>query len=48
MSEDGNFEDYFYFPVRVNEISGVAQAGNVMAITACKESKEKEETVIIS
>lgn len=48
MWEDGDSEDDFYFPMHANEMSGVAEAGNVIATTVCTESKEKEETIIIS
>lgn len=40
--EDWDFEDDFYFPVHINEISGVAQAENVTVITVCGESKGKK------
>lgn len=35
-SEDEDSEDDFNFPVHINEISGVAQAGNVIACTVCR------------
>lgn len=38
--EDWDFEDDFYFPVHINEISGVVQAENVTVITA-ENQKEK-------
>lgn len=45
--EDWDFGDDFYFPVRINEISGVAQAGNVIAITVCRESKGKKRKQLL-
>lgn len=42
----GTLKMILIFPVQVNEISGVAQAGNVIML--CRASKEKEETIIIS
>lgn len=33
--------------MHINEISGVAQAGNVIAITVCRESKEKKRKQLL-